>query len=259
MMKYILTFALAGIMIACGSGASDSSSAESTDAKAGGSGVGGSMARFTIAGDFLYTLNSRALQSFDISIPEAPLVFRDTQNVSFDVETLFAYGDNLYVGGKQGMYIYDKNLTLVSEVSHFKSCDPVVVQNDVAYVTLNTGSSCRLNSGKNALEVFDVKDPTTPKLIHTQEEYMMAPTGLGIDGDKLFVCDGSEGLKVFDVNQTENNETNASVVTMHFNRASSVADINCYDVIPHKNLLIVSNGEDVRQFDYSHLPMVEHK
>ena len=258
-MKYILSTVLAFIMIACGSGAGGSSSDSTATANGDGTGVGGSMARFTISGDFLYTLNSRALQSFDISIPEAPLVFRDTHNVSFDVETLFAYGDNLYVGGESGMYIYDKNLTQVGSVSHFKSCDPVVVQNDVAYVTLNTGNSCRLQEGRNELQVFDVKDPTTPTLIHTQEEYMYAPTGLGIDGDKLFVCDGSEGLKVFDVNQTENNETNASIITMNFNRASSVADINCYDVIPYNNLLIVSNGEDVRQFDYSHLPMIEHK
>ena len=238
------------LMIGCAEGGGVSASSDS--ANSGGTGVGGSMARFAISGDFLYTLNERELKSFDITEPEAPLVYTDTTNLSFDVETLFSAGDYLYVGGQSGMDIYDKKLKRLGSVSHFKSCDPVVVQDNIAYVTLNTSNSCRIKEGTNALQVYDVKDPFNPHLIYTQEHYISAPTGVGIDGDVLFVCDGHEGLKLFDVNKTEGK------VSLSFNRHNAIADINCYDLIPHKNLLIVSNGADVRQFDYSHLPMVEH-
>jgi len=263
-MKKLYIFALATIltiiMIACsdGSGSNSSTQTDSHTKDGGGVGVGGSMARFAINGNLLYTLNERALQSFDISDPEAPLVYTDTTNLSSDVETLFSDGTYLYVGGRSGMDIYDENLTRLGSVSHFKSCDPVVVQNDLAFVTLNTSNSCRIKEGKNALQVYDVKNPLKPELIYTQRTYMSGPTGLGIDGETLFVCDGKEGLKVFDVNTSKNDETNKSIVTMQFNRKSSIKDINCYDLIAHKELLIVSNGENVRQFDYSHLPMIEY-
>lgn len=251
-MRYIIliTIFLASIMIGCGSGTTSSSDS----ASGGGTGQGGSMARFAISGDKLYTLNNRYINAFDISVPSAPLP-DISQPVDWDVETLYSYKEYLYVGAESGVYIYNQELNKVGEFTHTKSCDPVVVQDDIAYVTLNSGSTCRLNSGENTLQILDVKNPLKPKLITTKN--MFSPRGLGIDGNKLFICDGTGGLKLFDVNVAENNETNTSSVTLIFNRASSKEDIDCYDVIAHNNLLIVSNGEDVRQFDYSHLPMAE--
>jgi len=254
-MKYYITTVafLAAIMIGCGSGATSSSSS-SDSASNGGTGVGGSMARFTIAGDKLYTLNNRYINAYDISVPSAPLP-DISQPVDWDVETLYSYKDYLYVGAESGVYIYNKELDKVGEFTHTKSCDPVVIQDDIAYVTLNSGSRCHLNSGENTLQILDVKDPLNPLFI--KKKNMVSPSGLGIDGNNLFICDGVGGLKVFDVNTTENNETNATLVDLTFDRASSLSDIDCYDVIAHKDLLVVSNGDDVRQFDYSRLPMAE--
>jgi len=247
---YITVAFLASIMIGCGSGSNSGDSS----ATQGGTGVGGSMARFTISGDKLYTLNNRYINAFDISVPSAPLP-DISQPVDWDVETLYSYKEYLYVGAESGVYIYNQELNKVGAFTHTKSCDPVVVQDDIAYVTLNSGSSCRLNSGENTLQVLDIKNPLKPSLITTKN--MFSPRGLGIDGTNLFICDGAGGLKLFDVNTTENNETNTTAVALTFNRESSVEDIDCYDVIAHKNLLIVSNGDDVRQFDYTHLPMAE--
>jgi len=129
-----------------------------------------------------------------------------------------------------------------------------VIQDDIAFVTLSSGNGCHLDSGENTIQFLDIKDPVHP--IYIGKKNMVHPTGLGIDGNNLFVCDGVGGLKLFDVNVSENNESNESSIKLTYNRASSKSDINCYDVIAHKDLLIVSNGEDVKQFDYSHLPMV---
>lgn len=252
-----------GIFVGCGSSSSgsssDSTTSNSSSTSDGSSGKGGSQARFAISGDYLYTLNKRELEAFDISQPDDPLPYTK-DSVPFDVETLFSYKDHLYIGAEGGVYIYSKptpsqGLEKVGEFTHVKSCDPVVVENDLAFVTLNSGSSCRLESGENSLQVLDVKNPLKPKLLTTRN--MIEPKGLGIDNGRLFICDGVGGLKVFSVEQYDHNETNETEVTLTFDRNSTVSDIDCYDVIPYNQNLIVSNGSDVRQFDYSVFPMVE--
>lgn len=53
------------------------------------------------------------------------------------------------------------NLRKQGEVSHVQSCDPVVVQGDLAYVTLR--GECFGES--NRLEVINVSNPNTPELV----------------------------------------------------------------------------------------------
>ncbi len=256
-MKNIISIiTLAIFLTSCGSTGSNSSAV--TDSSSG-TGKGGSMARFAISGDYLYTLNKRNLTVFDITHPNNPLPYASAR-VPFDVETLFSYGEHLYIGAESGVYIYKKptpsqNLEKVGEFTHVKSCDPVVVEDDLAFVTLNSGNSCRLNSGNNALQILDVRNPTKPKLILNRN--LIEPKGLGIDNGILFICDGIGGLKVFNVEKYNYNDTNETRVNLIFDRNSSLSEIDCYDVIPHNNNLIISNGNDVRQFDYSKFPMVE--
>ncbi len=269
MKKYIIGITLSMFLVGCGGG-SGGSSASDGNTGTGGSGAttgkGGSMARFAISGDYLYTLNKKEITAFDISKPDKPLPYTN-DSVPWDVETLFSYGDYLFIGAEGGVYVYNKptpssGMELKATYSHVRSCDPVVIEDGFAYVTLNNGSSCRVQGGKNALEVLDVQDPLNPKISKNSQgqensKNMIDPKGLGVDGDILFVCDGVGGLKVFDINKTENNETNTTTVDLRFNRASTIDEVDCYDVIPYNKNLIVSNGKDVRQYDYTHLPMVE--
>ncbi len=251
-----------------GSGGSSAGAQGAADSSSGSArtGKGGSMARFVVSGDYLYTLNKREITVFDISRPDDPLPYTK-DSVPWDVETLFSYGDYLYIGAQGGVYIYNKptpsrGMELKAAYSHIRSCDPIVIENDLAYVTLNGGASCRGGSGSNLLEVLDVSDPLKPEMTRNgsgeeNSKKMIDPKGPGVDGDLLFVCDGVGGLKVFDINRTENNETNVTTVDLYFNRESSLSEMNCYDLIPYRKRIVVSNGADVRQFDYSHLPMVE--
>ena len=268
MKKYILAMTLSMFMVGCGAGSTSSSSSDGSGGMSGGSqsGKGGSMARFAISGDYLYTLNKREITAFDITQPSKPLPYTKDA-VSWDVETLFSYGDYLFVGAEGGVYVYNKptpstGIELKATYSHVRSCDPVVIEDGFAYVTLNNGSSCRIKGGRNALEVLDVQDPLSPKISKNSagvenSKNMIDPKGLGVDGNILFVCDGAGGLKVFDINKTENNETNITTVDLKFNRNSTIDEVDCYDVITNNKNLIVSNGKDVRQYDYSALPMVE--
>ena len=236
--------------VSCGGAGNNSSSGTSTQGKSG------SMARFAIVGDYLYTVNESQMNVFDVANASQPKNASKV-HLPWDVETLFAYKSYLYIGASSGMYIYDNSMplqpTLLTKFTHAQSCDPVVVQDDIAYVTLNTGAGCWNNrSGINRLEIVNVENPEKPKLIKKVD--MWKPTGLGIDKNILFICDGDSGLKVFDINATrdEKNQTKIGLSIL-----PGEGDINCYDVIAYDKNLIVSNGNDIRQFEYSSFPMEE--
>lgn len=253
MLKYALLSFVALLLLSCGGTSSSSSSSDGATNIA--TGQAGSMARFAISGDYLYTINAREMSVLDISEVKKPKKVSKV-HVPFDVETLFSYKENLYVGASSGMYIYDKSTpalpTRISEFTHAQSCDPVVISEDIAYVTLNTGRTCWNNrTGVNRLEIIDVQNPETPKFIKAVD--MWEPSGLGIDGNNLFICDGSSGLKAFNVTKKESN----SSVEVSIDLVESQGEIDCYDVIAHEKHLIVSNHQDIRQFDYRSFPMEE--
>jgi hypothetical protein len=108
-------------------------------------GIGGSMARFTITGDQLYTVDYSTLRTFDITDIAKPKAGAVTQ-IGWGIETIFPYKSNLFLGAQNGMYIFDRandgSVSLLSKYEHITSCDPVVVQNDIAYVTLRNGMEC---------------------------------------------------------------------------------------------------------------------
>ena len=99
---YTLIFSLAILFIAC-----EADNATTTDGNfASETGQSGSLARFTILNDYLYTVDNQKLNVFNISNRENP-VFVNAVNVGFDIETLFAYKTYLYIGSRNGMFIYD--------------------------------------------------------------------------------------------------------------------------------------------------------
>jgi hypothetical protein len=257
MKKSIVTTLFASLLFyGCGGGSGNSTSTPSSN---GSTGKAGSMARFAIEGDYLYTVNRDAMRIFDISEPSHPYPVSKV-HVPFDVETLFSYKHYLYVGGESGMYIYDANIstqpTQIGKFTHMRSCDPVVVYDDLAFITLNKGSTCRLNSGENTLQIVDVKDPTHPKLLKTIG--MWSPKGLAVDENgTLFVCDGSAGLKLFSVTKHDFNDTNQTRVSLVSLPQEDMDKIDCYDLIAWNRQLVVSNHADVKLFDYTHFPIVE--
>ncbi len=251
MKKTILTLSVSFLMLGCGGSNSSSSSSSSSTA-----GQGGSMARFAMSGDYLYTINQQEMNVLNLSNPIKPKQLNKIR-VPFDVETLFAYKNSLYVGSNSGMYIYDISNPIqpikISNFTHAQSCDPVVVADDIAYVTLNSSASCWQKTGINRLEMIDVSNPSNPRFIKAVD--MWEPKGLGVDGNNLFICDGSNGLKVYDINKTKSESNNLLNVTISLKDTQS--DIDCYDLIAKNKNLVISNHQDIRQFDYTTFPMQE--
>jgi hypothetical protein len=201
-------------------------------------GTGGSMARFNISGDHLYTVGPSLLNVFDISNHTDPLKIK-TDYVGWQIETIFNKEGYLYLGSAVGMYIYSienpASPLFMSRIQHVMGCDPVVVENDIAYVTIRGGNECGQNN--NQLEVIDVSDKANPQLLKIYE--MDGPYGLGINRDKLFVCDGTSGLKIYDASNSPE-----LILTDHFK------DVNAYDVIPGESVLIMIGENKLRQYSY---------
>ena len=211
------------------------------------SGKGGSMARFAIKGDVLYTVSSDSLKVFNIEDAANPK-YADERNlqIGFDIETIFPMDTLLFIGSRSGMYVFNisepRFPMFMSQVQHFRSCDPVVAEGRYAYVTLNTNFS---NCGfvpNNVLQIYDISLPTIPVLL--KEVALKGPSGLGIDGSKLFVCD--KGLKVFDITNPLNIKQVDDLVEI-----DEVDIRDTYDVIPVDGLLILVAKEGLYQFDYS--------
>jgi hypothetical protein len=226
---------VSAFLYACSGGVGDSPSSSG----GGTSGTAGSMARFAIVGNVLYTVTTQTLNLFDIADAQNP-VPRGVKSIGFNIETIYPYKNYLFLGSQSGMQIFDNSNPLlptwVSTYSHIMSCDPVVVQGQYAYVTLRTASACM--RGVNQLEIIDIADPKSPKLVNIIN--MINPHGLGIDGDKLFVCEGASGLKVFDISTPT-----SPLLQLTLNSVDS------YDVIPNSNVLIVTGKGGIFQYDYS--------
>jgi len=192
----------------------------------GGSGTGGSMARFTVLNNHLYTVDNSSLNVYDINTPEKPRYLKKTE-LAFTVETIFPFNSNLFLGTTNGMYVFDASLpanpSQISFFQHTRSCDPVVTDGKFAYVSLNTAS---INCGRivNELQIVDINDIKNPILVKTLQ--MESPRGLAIRNDTLWVCD--KGLKVFNV---ANKQTPLQI--------NYFTDLTAYDIILNKNLALV--------------------
>ncbi|MDX1427264.1 MAG: hypothetical protein R3206_05510, partial [Salegentibacter mishustinae] len=207
-------------------------------AEGGNTGTGGSMARFSIKDHYLYVADQSKLSVFDISNPASPNL-ANQEYAGWDIETIFNYKDHLYLGSSTGMYIYSmedpEKPRQVSFLQHVQGCDPVVVKDDYAYVTIRGGNACGQNF--NQLDVVNISDKQNPFVESTYE--MSSPFGLGIKDDWLFVCDGTAGLKIFDIQDTPD-----------LRLIDQFSNINTYDVIPLEDKLLMVGDNILTQYSY---------
>lgn len=207
----------------------------------GTTGIGGSLARFTITGDHLYTINDYSMKLFDISDLQNP-VEGNRIDLGWGIETIFPYENKLFIGAMNGMHIYDNSTPespeYVSSYTHATACDPVVVQGNYAYVTLRSGREC--DTFTNQLDVIDISDIRNPTLVKSYP--MENPHGLGINGTCLFIAEGEHGLKVFDASDVNNIDKN--LIAYH-------KDVHALDVIPLNNTLFMIGNDGLYQYNYN--------
>ncbi|MBD3343601.1 MAG: hypothetical protein GF401_00910 [Chitinivibrionales bacterium] len=171
----------------------------------GTGGMGGSYAIFSVIDTFLYYIDGQSIITLTISDPENPFELSQTY-INWDIETMFPTEKYLFIGGQTGMYILDRSNpqkpATIGTFSHVTTCDPVVVQGTIAYVTLRSGGRCGRTT--NALMVVDIADPTNPKLL--KQVNMATPYGLTIKDSLLYVSNGSSGFSLYNVSQPSSPE-----------------------------------------------------
>ena len=206
-------------------------------------GIGGSMARFGLVGNHLLAVDNSSYYNFDLTNATSPSL-ETKQGMSWGIETMFLSGNTMFLGTSNGMLTYDvtdvTKPVYISNFWHATGCDPVVVQNNRAYVTIRGGNAC--GSLINRLDVLDITNLKAPALLRSYS--MTGPYGLGISGDVLFVCDGTAGLKVY-------NAADPYLISEHL--IATFKDINAFDVIPLGKSLLMIGSDGFYQYDYTNL------
>lgn len=198
-------------------------------------GQGGSLARFAIAGNYLYSVDEKQLKVFDISNAADPAL-KKTVDIGFAIETIFPFKDKLFIGSTSQVYIYSitdpenpQKLGTAISPEVLRRCDPVVAKDTVAFATLRTNGPC--GGTQSILAVYDIKDITKP--VQKASYPISEPYGLGYSNDVLYICDRFLGLVLMDISKPYQPAF-----------IKSIKDGSYIDVIPYQNTLIcwVTNG-----------------
>jgi hypothetical protein len=217
--------------------------AMSFDKSNSSTGVNGSMSRFVLYRNYLYAVINNFMMIIDLAGDRPEKV---ANMFVGNVETIFNYKDYLFMGMPTGMAIYSVADPLNPEhkrtVWHVYGCDPVVVENDRAYVTIHSGNAC--GQTNNDLIIYDVSDVSDPKHIVTYA--MTNPKGLGIDNGTLFLCD--DGLKIFDASDPQ---------TLLANRLAHYSGMDGFDVIPFNHVLMMIADDGLYQYDYTDVRQIK--
>lgn len=207
-MKKISTFLLFILLV---SGCSTDS-----DNLSNGDGQGGSLAIFALKGNYLYAVDNSKLNVFSLLNTSTPVSVNEIE-VGFNIETLFSYDQYLFIGSRNGMFIYSlenpENPVQLSSVQHFTACDPVIANATHSFVTLHSGTFC--GNALNVLQVYDTTNLSNPILVHSRN--LTSPKGIALYNNYLFVCD--DVIKIFNI-QNPNEPTLVTTINKY-----------CFDLI----------------------------
>jgi hypothetical protein len=208
-MKHLKVLLLVFILMGC-SNDGDNSTPNSSD------GTGGSLAIFALKENYLYTVDNAKLNIFSLVNTSQPSKVNEI-NIGFNIETLFSYGTYLFIGSRNGMFIYSlenpENPVKLSSAQHFTACDPVISNGTHSFVTLHSNTRCGNNI--NVLQIYNTANPSNPILVHQRN--LIHPKGLGLYHNYLMVCD--DDLKIFDIQNP-----NEPILVKAINK-------DCFDVI----------------------------
>lgn len=202
-------------------------------------GAGGSMARFALLNQYLYTVSNNSITSFYVNDAAAPELKTTSNIANWTIETIYPFKDKLFIGSQNGMFVYSvsdpANPAQLGMSTHVQTCDPVIADDNYAYVTLRSGNKCA--GFTNQLDIMSFDNIVNPIVLTSYQ--MTNPRGLSKDGSNLFICDENI-LKVYDASDINN-----------IKLQSQASLPETFDVIAHNNIALVVAKDGLYQFDYS--------
>lgn len=203
----------------------------------------GTMSKMEIANHYLNLITGSSLLTYDIS--GNTIVKTQQQQVGTDLETIYHENNKLYIGSKSSMIIMNNSNpsapTKISEYTHEVSCDPVLPNGNIAYLTLRSVDSEGCNGTVNLLKVLNVTNPSSPTEITNVN--LRSPYGMTISNGRLFVGEGQNGLTVLDITNP------TSPVEIHHSTA-----FKTFDVIKHptdNDIILIISRNDIKQLQYN--------
>jgi hypothetical protein len=158
------------------------------------------------------------------------------------IETIYPFKNKLFIGSQSGMFIYSLNNpdkpVEEGQFNHVRACDPVIADDNYAYVTLRSGSVCA--GFNNELDILNLNNLSNPTLLKVYS--LTNPHGLSKDGNTLFICDGRDGLKVY-------NASNVSDLKL----IKKIDGVETFDVITLGGIALVVAKDGLYQYDYTNL------
>jgi hypothetical protein len=199
----------------------------------------GSVNRIAYYKEHVYVISRSIINTFQ---DFGQLELLSSNYASGNMETVYPNNDKLFIGTSQSMEVFDlrnpSTPEFLSSFWHPTSCDPVLPDGDVAFVTLRTGDVGNCPGDENALLVLDINNLRNP--IQIQEIEMESPFGMSKAGSKLYVGEGANGLKIFDASD----KRNLSLDTWD-------KSIEAYDIIHHPvrtDLLLIAGPNGISQY-----------
>lgn len=209
-------------------------------ASAASTGIAGSMSRFAILNDYLYAVSNATLNAINISNTTQPNITAK-QNIGWNIETIYPFKDKLFIGSQSGMQIFSAanaaQPNYISNFSHARLCDPVIADDNYAYVTLHASDNICVGT-QNELDIIDITNLSNPTLVKRVD--LTKPQGLSKDGNLLFVCDDNSGIRVFDASNPASIELKQTLPLQA-----------TYDIICNNGIAIVSCKDGIHQYNYS--------
>jgi len=201
----------------------------------------GTVNRIARTNDHVYIISNSLIYTFsdDSSFEKVSEI-----PIGWEMETIYPQGQELFIGTRNSMEIlsiaFDAgNPEWISSFAHATSCDPVLPNGNTAYVTLRSGTAC--DGFVDGLSVIDVSNVRLP--VSIQEIEMESPYGMTIVEGQLYVGEGENGLKIFDI------EENGALSLVEHDK-----NIQAYDVIPHPtraDIILVASPDGFGQYQIS--------
>ncbi len=205
-------------------------------------GKAGSTSRFALVNDYLYAVSNGTLNAINIANNSQPTI-AGKQQIGWNIETIYPFKNNLFIGSQNGMFIYNLNNAampaLTGSFSHARLCDPVIADDNYAYITLHSSEDVCVGT-QNELDVVNITNLSAPVLL--KQINLTKPQGLAKDGNTLFVCDDNAGLRIFDAIDPANPLLKQTL---------SIA--GAYDIICNNGVAIISAKGGLYQYDYSNV------
>lgn len=205
-------------------------------------GVIGTVNRIAEHNGYVYVIGTSRLSVFSDA---ASFEIVNQSSIGWAMETVYPLGDRLFIGTQNSMQVYDISNPIEPEWEgdywHPVSCDPVLpVTENTAYVSLRSGDFAACPGDTNELLVLNVDD-NFGQVTQIQSFSLNSPYGMTLNGNRLYVGEGANGMAVFDAS----NPRNLSLINID-------RSIEAYDIIPHptrSDLILIAGPDGFSQYE----------